>query len=503
MDPRITSRRRLTLAAGLAAALVVAVGWPATQAPMPLLPTDDLYEHLTVTRHLARGDGFLCDVAYPLSFAWPFARRLPQPLVHRPPAWPVALLLPYAAVRGETGRMPAAVRMLQITFLALLAGLGTAAWARRGHPGAAAAWLPALLVCPLWPYAVDWGQAELPAAVLLLAFWLRHRDGPARIGPTDGLLVGLLAVLRPELVWLPLAWGLWRHHRAGHGAEGGRRRWLAAATVALCLVAPWTVRNARLTGDPFFSVQAAAEVVKDTRAWPGYHVYRQLEPQPAARALRDDPESLARKTARGLEFYGRQWPGLLPWPLPLLLLVGAVGARRAAKARPGTGGGGCRWPRDPETVALASLAALAAFYAPLDHSLRHLLVIVPVVAWEAAPWLGEWPWSRWRAQPGRSRRAGGLNALAALVVAVPLMLLTVGEPTGWAGAAREAVAAQGPARAEAARLKSAPADEVLFVETSAAPWLADRAAVWSPLDARTAARIRDWLSPPPPPTVQP
>ena len=495
--------RRLTLAAGLAAALVVAAGWPATHAAKPLLPTDDLYEHLTVTRHLARGEGFLCDVAYPLSFAWPFARKLPQPLVHRPPAWPVALLLPYAAVHGEPARVPGAVRALQVVFLALIAGLGAAAWTRRGHVGAAAAWLAALLVCPLWPYAVDWGQAELPAAALLLAFWLRHRDGPAHPGPTDGLLTGLLAMLRPELIWLPIFWGLWWHRRAGHAAAGGRRGWVWAAVVALCLVAPWTVRNARLTGDPFFSVQAAAELVKDTRTWPGYDVYRQLEPQPAARALRDDPESLARKTARGLRFYGQEWPGLLPWSLPLLLLAGAVGARRSAKVRPGADSAGHRWPRDPATVALVSLMALAAFHAPLDHSLRHLLVLVPVLAWEAAPWLGEWPWSWWRERPGGRLGGLGLRALAALAVAVPVLLLTVREPTGWAGAAREAIAQQGPSLAEAARLRSAPPEEVLFAETSAAPWLADRAAVWSPLDAPTAARIRAWLSPATPPAVQP
>ena len=87
-------------------ALLACVTWPLLHPARPLLPTDDLYTHLSVTRHLARGDGFLCDIAYPLSFAWPFARVLPQPLVHRPPGWPVALLLPYAAVGGEHRSRP-------------------------------------------------------------------------------------------------------------------------------------------------------------------------------------------------------------------------------------------------------------------------------------------------------------------------------------------------------------------------------------------------------------
>lgn len=85
---RAAGGRRAALAAGLAVALLACAIWPLLHPARPLLPTDDLYTHLSVARHLARGDGFLCDIAYPLSFAWPFARALPQPLVHRPRAGP-------------------------------------------------------------------------------------------------------------------------------------------------------------------------------------------------------------------------------------------------------------------------------------------------------------------------------------------------------------------------------------------------------------------------------
>ena len=45
---------------------------------------------------------------------------------------------------------------------------------------------------------------------------------------------------------------------------------------------------------------------------------------------------------------------------------------------------------------------------------------------------------------------------------------------------------------EAARLRAAPPG-VVFTESSAAPWLADRPAVWSPLNDEVAAQISAWL----------
>ncbi len=509
---RAASGRRAALAAGLAVALSACVLWPLLHEARPLLPTDDLYTHLSVTRHLAHGDGFLCDIAYPLSFAWPFARALPQPLVHRPPGWSVALLLPYAAVGGDALRLPGAVRALQVLVLAIIAGLGTAAWVRRGRIGAAAAWLVPLVACPLLPYAVDWGHTELPAAALLLSVWLRHRDGLRTPGPIDGLLTGLLALLRPELAWLPPVWWLWLAQRAPADRRQARRKAWLAVLVVLALTGPWLVRNARLAGNPFFSVQAAAEVAKDTRTWPGYEVYRQLEPQPAWQLLRDDPLPVARKTARGLRFFARELPGLVPWALPVLLLAGALAGRRSGLRRrsaaaqepaaspPDTSqsrasGPYTSWLRAPAPTALGTLLGLAVLYAPLDHSLRHLLVMVPILAWEAAPWLGEWPWTLRPRGAVRPAWPTWITVLAALVVAVPAVLLTQREPTGWAGAARDAVAMQAGALREAEVLRGLPAGAVPFVESAAAPWLADRAAVWSPRDEATAAAIRAWLIP--------
>jgi hypothetical protein len=457
------------------------------------MPTDDLYTNLTVTRHLARGEGFRCDVTYPLSFAWPFARELPQPLLHRPPGWPLTLVLPYALAGGDPDETVRAVRGLQVALLALIAGLGTAAWWRRGRPGAAAGWLVALLASPLVAFAVDWGQVELAVSALLLGLWLRHRDGGRAPKAGDGALLGGLALLRPELVWLPVVWWLVRRRGPQPSAAIGRRDLLAAALVFLALTGPWAVRNARLTGNPWFSLQTQAELVKDTRTWPAYDVYRQLEPQPAWRALRENPLPVARKTARGVRFFLRELPALVPWPLLLALGLGSVAAARAGRS--GSDAAASRAARRsrvaPAALALSSAAALGLFYAAFDHSLRHLTVLVPILAWEAAPWLGEWPWSLLPHR--RARRPSALWAAAgALALTVPVVLLTVKTPTGWDQSTREAGAGQERALQEAARLRAAPPG-VVFCESSAAPWLADRPAVWSPLNDGVAAQVSAWL----------
>lgn len=478
------------LLAAAVAVLAATLWWPAAHGPRPLLPTDDLYTNLTVTRHLARGEGFRCDVAYPLSFAWPFARELPQPLMHRPPGWPLALLLPYAAAAGDPDGVVRAVRTLQVGLLALTAALGAAAWWRRGRAGAAAAWLVALLASPLIAYAVDWGQVELVTGTLLLGLWLRHRDAARPPTAADGALVGALALLRPELVWLPVAWWLAARVRPTAAATIRRRELAAAGLVFVALTAPWAARNALLAGNPWFSLQTQAELVKDTRAWPGYDVYRQLEPQPAWKVLRDDPAPVARKAARGVRFFLRELPSLAPWPLLLALALAAGAASRTGRGVRAAVAGRAF---SPPALALLSTGALIAFYALFDHSLRHLTVLVPILAWEAAPWLGEWPWTLLPRR--RGRRFPALPAVAgALLLTMPIVLLTVREPTGWDQSVREAAAGQSRAVAEAARLRSAPPGAV-FTESSAAPWLADRPAVWSPLDDEVSARISAWLLP--------
>jgi len=222
---------------------------------------------------------------------------------------------------------------------------------------------------------------------------------------------------------------------------------------ALAVMSPWLVRNARLTGDPVFSLQARAELVKDTRTWPGYQVYRQLTPQPPLRVLRDDAVPVLRKAYRGLRFYRRDLYRAFP---PLLLggLLGILAWTLVHRVRRRA------WPGPavtPPALATATLLLLCLQYAFFNHSLRHLLPLLPVLAWEVAFAAGrDWRWA----------------VLAALTVLAPPARLP-----GWQHAAHEAVAAQ-RARSWEPDRSGAVVDGVYFFDYAAGAWYLDRPGVW-------------------------
>jgi len=496
-----TRSRRRDLLGGLAAAVAVCAVFAALRPARPLEPGADLYTHLMVARHLERGDGFVTDIAYPLSFAWPFARRLPQPLLHRAPGFPLLLAGPVAAAGGDAERSLAAARLLELAVLGGLIWLGTAAWLARGRPGAAAAWAVLLAAHPLTGFAVTWGHDELPAALVLLACWLHHRERARPPAAVDGLLLGALATLRPELVFLPVLWWLLRRP-----ARPRRSELLACGLAFALLATPWAVRNARLTGNPFFSLQTYAEAAKDTRRFPDYAVYRQLEPQPLAATLRHHPDPEARKYYRGLRFFWKEQGAFLPVPVvPILLVCGVVLVRRRFLARR------ARRRGEPDDAPAGGLVdglgaaglgfvLVAGLYALFDHSVRHLEVLLPVAVWELGPLLADLPWQAVAARIGGGGRIttrppawllAALGAATALLAAV----LLYRPPAGW-DQAEAAAAHAGPQVARETRLLREAPPGVVFVPTAAAPWIADRPAVWDPLDPAVRARITALLEAP-------
>jgi hypothetical protein len=270
------------------------------------------------------------------------------------------------------------------------------------------------------------------------------------------LLWGLLILFRLELAWVPLLWWLGRRVTAGEERTAGRpyaRQLLLAGVVAVVVLSPWLIRNARLTGQPFFTLQAQAELVKDTRTWPGYEVYRQLSPQPMVTVLRSDPMPVLRKFARGVKFYVRDSRRFFP-PLLLLGFLGAlalaVWRRRRLDSAPKS-----EWD-EPALLAL-TLLLLAAQYSFFDHDLRHLLVVLPLFAWETALACGRsWRW------------------IAAVVLTSLLMPARL---PGWEQAARQAVVAhqERPWERDAWSFKDG---EIYFFDDAAGPWFLDRPGVW-------------------------
>jgi len=464
---RAASTRR-TLAA--AAALALAFAWWATREPPPHASGSDVYTHLCVARHLVRGDGFVNDVVYPLSLTFPFAAQVPQPLVHRPPGYPLLLTLPVALSGDDPARAERLAGHLALLLLAVIAWRG-AAWALgRGRGDAVLPWLAVLLVNPLLHMTVGWSQVEIPAALLLLWLWtrVRGRAGPPAPGAAavDGLLAAAVALLRADLFWLPWLWLVWAGHLRG-------RPLLVAAACWAGALAPWWIRTALLTGHPFFTLQAYAEHLKQTPAWPGYAIYGSLSPESLWHTLRHDPGLVLDKTLAGLRYYLTRLDG---W-LPLVLWVGGGLAAAAHFVRD-------RRPDAPAPVLLLSLVALTVAYAPFSHTLRYMVVLLPVLSLEL-----------WLAAAGAlsarlDGRGGPLlrHGLLLLGAAACVWVLPARMP-GWERARDAAGADADTLPAALERLADAPPGPV-FTDSAALLWHGGRAGVWWTGDRDVEKTIR-------------
>ncbi len=472
------------MAAGLVAVVIFGLAWGLRQDARPLPPTADLYTHLSVARHLARGQGYLSDVAYPLSFAYPFARRLPQPLIHRMPGYGTLLVLPYLAVGGDPVRTLAVVRAMQILLVLVMVWYGSDRLWRRGAGMGIPFWLILLGTSPLLGFAVAWGQDETLAGLMLLVIWLhlRRREAPNPL--LVGGLTGLLAMVRLELFWVPVMWWILMVRpdtRAGRRPRLDPAFWLMFGAATAVLI-PWSLRTLDLTGQPFFTLQGVAEHAKDTRTFPGYTIYQGLDPQPLLHTLMTDPLPLARKTVRGLRFYLENLPRFLSWPWLLVLAASPLMALvRRLRRLPAPDS-----PPHGLYVATFITLILGIFYSPFDHSLRHLLPVFPLLTWElaafaAGPAGGESP---------RKTLVHGAVLAAAAVVAVLVFPCRL---PGWEAAAAQAARLQPTVTTEIERARAA-GPGVVFTDYSAVPWFADRPAVWSPRDGATRLAIRRILA---------
>ncbi len=446
------------------ALLLVPALWSVRHDTPPLGPDADLYTSLSVARHLLRGDGFRNGVVYPVSLSFPFAATVPQPLIERPPGVPLTVA-PAVALAGDD---PAAAvgwaRRWWLLWLGLLAATGTAILRRRGQGLAAVPWSLGLVLSPLLAMGVAWCQVEVVVAWLLLLLWSRAfpaprprrivttGDGPRRRGIVDGLLWGGISLLRSELAWLPPLWlgvgGAWRD---------ARRRWWA---VALCLLVllPWSARNLRVTGRPWFVLQAWTEHLKETPAAPGYSIYCAPRGESLAATLRHRPRIVLAKTAAGARYYlGRlaRWLRAAAWLWLLLVALwpGAPGRRRAL-------------------LSLGSVLLLIGLYSPFSHTLRYLAALLPVLLLEF--WGGV-------TVAVDSWVTGRRWIVPATVIGLGLVL-TGGVPTrlpGWARARGEA-ARLAPLVPAAVRRAAAAPPGPLLSDTAAVLWFSDRDGVWWP-----------------------
>ncbi len=495
---------------GFLAAVIVIYIYVTTPAETPPpLPTSDLYTHLSVARHLVRGEGFVTDITYPLSFAHDFARKRPQPLIHRSPGYTMLLVGPVLAAHGDPELAVRYTRWLQLVFLFLLIWLGMRAYLQRFHILSLLLWYYLLRTNPLFQLALDWSMVEVACALILMFLWLRMRDRTADPTPLDGLLTGVLALLRPDLIWVPILWWLWVRRttltddptavKSGHRFFSPRLR--LALLITLLTVTPWLVRNSVVTGNPLFSLQGEAELVKDTSAWPQYTVYKQLAPQPLDKVLTGDLVPVARKCARGLKFYGREIGSFMPLPqlavgiLVLLWVLLGFFSRKWSPPAPESSLG-------PIALAVGTLGLLCCQYAPFDHSLRHLLVLLPILTWELAPVFSDNLVNNLQkivrqTNPVLRGCLGIIPPPYAIMAAVAFLLLFSAFPilplTGWDQAVDQAEQLAPQVLERAAQIADSE-EQVLFVAWPAVTWYADRPAVWDPDDDTVRQKIRAWLT---------
>jgi hypothetical protein len=375
--------------------------------------------------------------------------------------------------------------------LILIAWLGLRRFHREGHAEASAGWLLLLGGSPLLAMSIGWGYMEVPVALLLLGIWLRWRSGsdlkadrPAntrRRSPiaaaggaaVDGIMAAVLTLLRLDLFWIPIAWWLAKRRHAG---------WRVAAiglTVWLLMLAPWVVRNVHLTGEPFFSLQAYGEHLKQTPEWPAYAIYRSLEPEAFWTTMTQRPGIVLVKSVSGLRFFLTQlgrWLPWIAWGACLLLLARAWRSRGRSNVRN-------RFWQTELALPLLTMALLLLQYAVFSHTLRHLLVLLPIVTWEVClacsnclrEWRPGWQWLR---------RAGLLTTLF-----LAALILTPSRLPGWENARQHAELSAGVIADAAADLQRQPGGP-LFTDSAALLWLSDRAGVWSPLNREVEAEIR-------------
>ncbi len=496
-----------TLGLSLAAGLCFVIAWHLAQPPLPQLPTGDVFTSLATARHLSRGDGLVNDTIYPLFTAYPWGREVPQPLLHRPPGLAVLLLPAWWLADGDPARAEQLVRPVMLAMLGLVAALGAWALQRRRAGAAILAWLILLLVNPLLALAVHWGWGEVPVGLLLLVLWLmvRHRR-PAAMSPTRtatyALVCGLLALVRSDVLWVPVLWWLVA------GLTDRRRPWallarrtLLAAVVGVAVLLPWWLHVARHTGHPLANPLTDAVQLNLRVHWWDYPLLRSRTPLPLAENLAQNAWPAVLKTGAGVRLYLRTLGHWLPWLLWLacLALWGRRTWRRLRRGRHWLPAAG------PPGLLAATLCLLVLEYAFFSQETRHVLPLLPLFVWEAALLADHALRRRLRRV---AWRAPALAAAAIVIVQVTPPSLG-GEAGNIAHARRSAERVAELAR-EHADLPPGP----VFSDTAILPWRLDRSYVWSPFDAAIEAEIRaevpalreaPWvrLTPPPPPPALP
>lgn len=340
-DPQPSSRRNDALLL-VAVALLAAAGWLwALRDLPPVLWSGDGYEYADAARRLARGDGFTTGVIYPPHLAYGVDAH--HPSLVRPPVWPLAVASFFAVAGPGLGALHAAAGLF---FVAAAVGAAALALGVAGRAAGAAAGL-AVATSPALHLVAVGGLSETA-----FAFWIALAFvGAARRWPPAavGAVAGLAYLTRYDGLALGVVLAGWV------ALERRRAAPVAALAAGFALVAlPWWVRNALVTGQPFYALTGYNLFMAPGVGRIQGSILYQLEPDLAS-PVAVNPFAKA----------ARQLPTLLlHWPPASANLAACVGVALACVRRERTALA-CAALAIVTTVGIAFALALGRYFVPL------------------------------------------------------------------------------------------------------------------------------------------
>jgi 4-amino-4-deoxy-L-arabinose transferase-like glycosyltransferase len=290
----------------VAAALLALSAWFYRHSDLPfVILFGDEAEYAEIGRRVATGRGFTTGVIFPIELAYGVGPEHPSLL--RPPLWPLALAGSFAIGGASEAAAHAAVALCYAALVALTAALAL----RLGGPwAAAAATVACVLAADVTLYASMVGTETLTA--LCVSAWLLAVVAgahPVLIGAACGFAYltrynfGVLLPLSLAALWLG-------------GGPGRARRALACLGGFALVGAPWWIRNAAITGNPFFSYyRVTLWETPYLTAWNG-SLLNNLAPGPDSPAWISLPEKLRILLPMSLAL----------WPVPAANLPAFAGA---------------------------------------------------------------------------------------------------------------------------------------------------------------------------------
>jgi hypothetical protein len=221
---RIAGKREFVCC--LAVALVLRLGFA-----LVVLPFLDarLNLHYAASNYDADGYGPIADSILQLRYTD----------VERAPLYPAFVALIYALFHGSTPAVKAAQAVVDTMTVALIWRLG-ARIAPGSRIGPLAGWLYALYPLAWWRSGFIYKETlETFSLMLFVSVWLA---GPIsrRRSTLSGIVLGLVNLVKPIFLGLPLVVGVWLWHR--HRKSSGAC-WLSLVGGVALVVLPWTVRN--------------------------------------------------------------------------------------------------------------------------------------------------------------------------------------------------------------------------------------------------------------------